>query len=161
MHRSSSSWRAGRFAVGAVVLTALSFLTVSRIAAQAVAPGAPNEPQVQLIQPPGQAAPPLTVTLQDARARAEKYNADFLAAATDAKNAHEDTVQARNTRLPSVYYRMDYLGTQGNGTLPAGRFVTNDGVHVYRAWGVLHQDFSAPTFLGTASKRAAAAEAGV
>ena len=36
-----------------------------------------------------------------------------------------------------------YLGTQGNGgKISDGRFVTNDGIHVYRAWGVLHQDLS-------------------
>ena len=72
--------------------------------------------------------------------------------------AHEDLVQARAARLPTASFKSDYLGTQGNGVLPSGRFVTNDGVHVYRDWGVVHQDFIA-AFTGTASQRAAAAEA--
>jgi outer membrane protein TolC len=163
MDRSSSSWRVRHFAVSAVVLTAISFLTVSRIAAQAVAPGpasAPvDEPQVQLVQPPGQTAPPLTITLQDAQSRAEKYNADFLSAGIDAKNAHEDTLQARNARLPSVNYNMTYYGTEGNGKLPSGRFVTNDGVHVYQVWGIVHQELSMNTLRGTGASHAAAAEA--
>jgi outer membrane protein TolC len=165
MDRSGSAWRgeaAGRFVVCAVLM-AISSLVAIRSAAQTIAPGAApaptNEPQVQLVQPPGQAAPPLTLTLQDAQARAEKYNADFLAAASDAKSAHQDALQARNARLPSVNYRMDYLGTEGNGVLPEGRFVTNDGVHVYRVWGMLHQDFSMNTFTGLGSSRATAAEA--
>ncbi len=40
----------------------------------------------------------------------------------------------------------EYLGTQGNGKTPSGRFVTNDGVHMYRDWAVLHQDLTADTF---------------
>jgi outer membrane protein len=54
---------------------------------------------------------------------------------------------------------MQYLGTQGNGKVASGRFVTNDGVHVYRAWGVFHGEVSANTVLGTGYHRATAAEA--
>jgi outer membrane protein TolC len=99
------------------------------------------------------------VTLQDALERAKKNDAQFLATLTDARNAHEDLVQAKAARFPTVNYRMDYLGTQGNGITPNGRFVTNDGVHVYRAWGVIHEELSVNTFMGTATQRAAAAEA--
>jgi outer membrane protein TolC len=61
--------------------------------------------------------------------------------------------------LPSLTGRSEYLGTQGNGTLASGRFVTNDGVHVYRDWGVVHQDLSPGTLARTAVRRAAVAEA--
>jgi outer membrane protein TolC len=54
--------------------------------------------------------------------------------------------------------RSEYLGTQGNGTLPSGRFVTNDGVHVYRDWGVVHQDFTA-AITRTSIERASVSEA--
>jgi outer membrane protein TolC len=51
------------------------------------------------------------------------------------------------------------LGTQGDGKLPQGRFVTNDGVHVYREWAVLHQDLSPGVLSRVAIERAGAAEA--
>lgn len=107
---------------------------------------------------PGQPAPP-TLTLQDALARAEKNEPLFLSAVGAAQLAHEDSVQARALLLPSVGLRSEYLGTQGNGILPSGRFVTNDGVHVYRDWGVLHQDLSPSTLMKTGYQRAKAAEA--
>ena len=61
--------------------------------------------------------------------------------------------------LPSVGYTQQYLGTQGNGKTPSGRYVTNDGVHVYRVWGVFHQDMPAGFFTLSPYKRAAAAAA--
>lgn len=105
---------------------------------------------------PSQPAP-MTLTLQDALARAQANAPQLLSALSDAGAAHEDLLQARAARLPTASFQSDYLGTQGNGVLPSGRFVTNDGVHVYREWGVVHQDFMA-AFLGTGSQRAAAAE---
>jgi outer membrane protein TolC len=93
---------------------------------------------------PGAAqAAPLTLTLQDALARAQANAPQLLSAANDALVAHEDLLPARASQRPSVSFQSDYLGTQGNGVLPSGRFVTNDGVHVYREWGVVHQDFTA------------------
>ena len=143
-------------------LTALGILP-GRAFAQANAPTVTIQPQAPtpLMQPgaPGQSGAPVTVTLQDALARAQKNSADLLLATTDARYAHEDTVQARAARLPSVNYSMQYLGTQGNGVLPSGRFVTNDGIHVYRAWGVFHQELSPNTLFGTGYHRATAAEA--
>ncbi len=100
---------------------------------------------------------PLTLTLQDAQARAQANAPQLLSALSDASAAHEDLLQARAARLPTAGFQSDYLGTQGNGVLSSGRFVTNDGVHIYREWGVVHQDFTA-AFLGTGSQRAAAAE---
>lgn len=86
---------------------------------------------------------PLTLTLQDALARAQMNVPQLLAAVSDANVAHEDIQQARAATRPSLSVKSDYLGTQGNGVFPSGRFVTNDGVHVYREWALLHQDFTA------------------
>ena len=72
--------------------------------------------------------------------------------------AHQDLVQAKSGQLPSASFRSEYLGTQGNGVLPTSRFVTNDGVHVYRDWGIVHQDFTAAV-TKTATERASATEA--
>ncbi|MGH9594277.1 MAG: TolC family protein, partial [Bryobacteraceae bacterium] len=105
-----------------------------------------------------QAPAPLTLTLQDALARAQANDPAVLAAVSDASSAHEDLRQARAALLPSAKLQSDYLGTQGNGVLPSSRFVTNDGVHVYREWGVVHQDFTAAV-TRTGPKRAIEAEA--
>jgi outer membrane protein TolC len=120
------------------------------------------ESSVPLLQPPGpgQSGAPITVTLQDALERARKNDAGYRSAVSDAKNAHEDRLQARNALLPSIEGSVQYLGTQGNGgRISDGRFVTNDGIHVYRAWGVFHQDLSPGIFMGTGLKKAKAAEA--
>jgi len=143
----------------ALVLTAaLGFLPLQTFA-QTGAP--PADATVQLAHPagPDQSAAPITVTLQDAIQRAQKNDAQFLATARDAKSAHEDRVQARNTLLPSVSDSTQYLGTQGNGKTPEGRFVTNDGVHVYREWAVIHEDLSPNNYMLTGLRRASAAEA--
>src|SRR5712692_2302745 len=102
---------------------------------------------------------PLTLTLQDALARAQQNDPQFLSAVSDAKLAREDRVQARAALLPSLGLRSEYLGTQGNGLLASGRYVTNDGVHVYRDWSVLHQDLSPGALMRTGYRRATAAEA--
>jgi len=102
---------------------------------------------------------PITIMLQDAIQRARQNYAQYLAAITDAKIAHEDSVQARAALLPSVGCTQQYLGTQGNGQLPIGRYVTNDGVHVYRAWSVFHQDMPAGFFTLSPYRRATAGEA--
>jgi outer membrane protein TolC len=107
----------------------------------------------------GEDQTPQPVTLQDAIARAQKIYSPYLSTVTDAQVAREDYRQARNAMLPSMSYRQEYLGTEGNGKTPNGRFVTNDGVHVYRAWGVFHQDFAPGFFSGAPYKRAVAAAA--
>jgi outer membrane protein TolC len=81
----------------------------------------------------------------------------LLSAINDANLAREDLVQARAAQRPSASFRSEYLGTQGNGVLPSGRFVSNDGVHLYRDWGIVHQDFTA-ALTKTGPQRAAAAE---
>jgi outer membrane protein TolC len=119
-------------------------------------------PLVQL-QPPapngGQTPPPPTFTLQDALARAARIEPQFLSAQNAAQLAREDRFQARASLLPSAGVRSDFLNTQGNGVFPSGRYVTNDGVHVYREWGVFHQDLSPGTFSASGYHRASAAEA--
>jgi len=106
--------------------------------------------------PPAQSAP-LTLTLLDALARAQTNAPQLLSAINDANLAREDLVQARAAQRPSASFRSEYLGTQGNGVLPSGRFVSNDGVHLYRDWGIVHQDFTA-ALTKTGPQRAAAAE---
>jgi outer membrane protein TolC len=121
----------------------------------------PAEPQVQLAEPgrAGQTGPPLTLTLQDALERARQNDAAYLSAVTDARNAHEDRSQARASLLPSVSTTTQELLTSGASVLSTGRFVTNDGVHVYRAWGVFHEDLSPNLFTLNGYKRASSAEA--
>jgi outer membrane protein TolC len=143
-----------------LLAVALTFTTlVSPGIAQTAAAVVPVELPLQLEAPSGQAAPPVTVTLQDALGRARQNDAQLLSAITDAKIAREDRHIAKGALLPSISYSTQYLGTQGNGITPNGRFVTNDGVHVYRNWGVLHQEISSNTLLATGYRHASAAEA--
>ena len=80
-----------RFFVLTLGLAVAVILPVSRAAAQAT----PNEPSgesdVQLLQPKGpeQAAPPATITLQDALERARKLDPTFLGATYDARSARD------------------------------------------------------------------------
>jgi len=130
--------------------------------AQTAAPQITPEAPVQLVYPPkpaGETGPPATITLADALQRAQKNNAEFLSALSDQRVAQEDRLQARNARLPQFGFRSEYLGVQGNGKTPNGRFVTQDGVHVYREWATLHQDLTANILMGTDYKRSQAAEA--
>jgi outer membrane protein TolC len=99
------------------------------------------------------------VTLQTALERAQRNEPQLLAAFNAANLAREDTIQARAALYPAFGARSDYLNTQGNGKLPSGRYVTNDGVHVYREWATLHQDLSPGTVTRTGVQRAAALEA--
>jgi outer membrane protein TolC len=114
---------------------------------------------VPLVQPEGPAAPPIVVTLQDALDRARNNDVQFQSAIADALVAREDRAQAGASLLPGVRNSTQYLPTQGNGALPTGRFVSNDGVHMYREWAVVHQEVSANTFVRTSVRRATAAEA--
>lgn len=102
---------------------------------------------------------PATLTLKDALELAQKNEPQFLATVNDLQIAHEDTRQARAAQLPSFGLKSEFINTQGNGSLPESRFVTQDGVHVYREWATMHQDLSAGTITGVGSSRAAAQEA--
>ena len=109
--------------------------------------------------PGGAQAPPATLTLQDALARAQRYEPQFLAAQSAVLAAREDTVQARAAMLPTLGVHSEYLNTQGNGVFPSGRYVTQDGVHVYRDWGTFHQDLSPGTLTRSGYRRAQVAQA--
>jgi outer membrane protein len=101
---------------------------------------------------------PLTLTFQDALERARRLDPQLSSATADAESARQDRVQARAALLPSVSFTGQYLFTQGNGKRVESRYVTADGVHVYRAWPTIHQDFSANTLTKTSYRRATAAE---
>lgn len=121
-----------------------------------------GSPTLELAKPPGpdQSQPPRVITLADAMDQARKVDASFHSALTDAKLAREDRTQARNAILPTISYTSQALLTQGNGgRTTVGRFVTNDGVHVYRSWGVFHEDLSPANYLGTTYRSARAAAA--
>jgi outer membrane protein TolC len=119
----------------------------------------PEQPPLALVQPEGAAGPPLVLTFRDALVRAQQNDAQFQASAADAANAREDRVQAKAGLLPSVSYTTQYLGNQANGVNPNGRFVSLDGVHMYRAWGVARQEVSANTFTQATLHKARAEEA--
>jgi len=95
-------------------------------------------------QAPPDNATPLTITLQDALQRAQKYSQQTFNANIEALLAHEDTVQAKAALFPSVNGLSQYIYTQGNGT-PTGVFVPNDGVHVYNDYATAHADLFAPS----------------
>jgi outer membrane protein TolC len=126
---------------------------VAALSEFAAGPGQSNETfkQVQ--------SPFPTLTLQDALERAQRLDPQFQSAVSNAKLAHEDRIQSRAAPFPTLGLSSQYLNTQGNGFIPTGRFVTEDGVHVYREWGVVRQDLSPATLLRTDYKRATAVEA--
>ncbi len=146
---------------GVALLLGIMVLSPSLAFAQEARASGTLQGPLQLVQPisPGQSAPPVTITFQDALDRARKNDPTFLGAQSDAQSALEDRKQALAGMLPQVTTSTQYLGTQGNGKTPTGRFVTNDGVHVYREWGVFHEDISPNTYLRTGYTRAQAAEA--
>ena len=151
-------------------LTAMAFLGLAMVFPSCKAQVLADAPQPAGVQARVVAEPeqpqslpntnaPAVVTLQDAIQRARRYYAQYGAALTAARLAKENSTQARAALLPSISYTQQYLGTQGNGKIPTGRFVTNDGVHVYRAWAVLHQDMPAGFFTFAPYRSAAAAAA--
>jgi outer membrane protein len=105
------------------------------LTAQAAAPPAPSA-----------TAQPLSITLRDAIARAQKLSPTLAAALAQAKVAAGATTQARAANLPNVTGISQYLYTQGNGTV-AARFIANNGVHEYIAQADVHQAVSAPLLL--------------
>lgn len=114
---------------------------------------------VQLQHPQGQTAAPPVITLQDALNRAANLDAQYLAARSNAALAVQDRLQSKAALLPGFTQSTQDHITQGNGTIPTGRFVSNDGIHMYRVWAVGHQDVTADTFQRTTYRRAQAAEA--
>jgi len=122
----------------------VGFLFVTTMLSLLAIASAQNTPNtVDADNNPNQAtsAAPLTVTLQDAIARARKNNREYRAALTAYGSAKEDRVQGRAALLPGVNYNAGFLYTEGNGT-SSGRFVAANGVHEYLSQGNVHQDIS-------------------
>ena len=141
-----------------VLRSRLALAAVLLSTAGAFAQEQPTSPPLAIVQPEGAARPPLTITLQDALDRARQNDSQFQTAVTDANIAREDRVQARAGLYPAISYSTQYLGNSPNGVNPNGRFVSLDGVKMYRAWGVAHQELSPNVVMGTTLKRAQALE---
>ena len=137
------------------VLVTVAMAPAHSVDAQSAQAGSP----LPLVHMEGAAAPPVMVTLQDAIERARANDSTFQASAADALNAAEDRVQAKAALLPALSGTTQYLGNQANGVNPNGRFVSMDGVNMYRAWAVAHEEVSAGTFTLAPYRRAQAAEA--
>ncbi len=135
------------------------YLILIAAVSSAFAQGPEPPPSLQFARPQGPGAPPPVITLQDALERAKQVDAPYQLAIADASVAREDRIQAKSAMMPTANYTNQYLGTQGNGKLPSGRFVTNDGVHVYRTWGIVHQDINPNLFYKSGYRRAQAVEA--
>ncbi len=140
-------------------VVALALLLSPLCAGAQNAPVVPTVPPLTLVQPEAPVGPPPVITLADALQRAKQNEPQFLAAAADAAAAREDRTQAQAARLPSFSDSTQYIGNQASPGLPTGRFVSMDGVHMYREWLQAHQEVSPNTVLGTSVRRAAAAQA--
>ncbi|HEY7284076.1 MAG TPA: TolC family protein [Vicinamibacterales bacterium] len=137
---------------GPAFAAGMCLLLAARVSAQT-----PQPPT--LVRPDSSAGPPLTLTLQDALDRAKQNDAQFQSVAADADLATEDRVQAKAGLFPAFSATTQYLGNQANGVNPNGRFVSLDGVNMYRAWAVMRQDLSPSTFTATPLHKARAVEA--
>jgi outer membrane protein TolC len=126
-------------------------------------PAAPQElrpaPPLALVHPEGPTGPPVVLTLPDALERARSNDAQFQSSVADLALAREDRVQARSSLLPALSHTTQYLGNQPNGVNPNGRFVSLDGVKMYRSWAVVHEELSPNTVTLTPLRRTEAAEA--
>jgi outer membrane protein TolC len=143
--------RTGLLAAAAVLVGAMA----------AGAQEAPLPPPLVLVHPEAPSAPPVTVTLQDALQRAKQNETQFLTSVADAAIAREDRVQAKAGLLPAFSHTTQYLGNQStpDNINPNGRFVSMDGVHMYRSWAVMRQEISPGVFMRTPLRKAEAAEA--
>jgi outer membrane protein TolC len=117
------------------VLVVLSLLSTARAQNAVNAADANNDPNQSTN------SAPLTITLQDALARARKNSPEYRAAQTAYASAKEDRVQGRAALLPGVDYNAGFLYNQGNGT-STGRYIGANGVHEYLSQGNVHQDIS-------------------
>ena len=113
---------------------------------------------------------PVTITLQDALARARSNNPQYRSALTDLGLAREDRVQARAALLPNVNYDTSFIYTEGTGPLPVAcanptlgcptsRFIANNGVHEYISQGNAHEALSLTNFADYRRSSAALAQA--
>ena len=132
-------------------ITAFVSLLALRVSLAAQTPDA-NVP-LQFARPPGPAAPPAVITLQDALDRANKVDVGVRLALIEAEIAREEIFQAEADLRPSLSHTTDYIGTQGNGVAPTGRYVAADGVHLYRSVVTVHQEVSADLILKTRDRK--------
>jgi outer membrane protein TolC len=124
-----------------------------------IAPAAPPVPSLSLARPEAAGGAPPVITLADALQRAKKYEATFLSAVADAASAGDDIAQAKAGLLPAVSATTQYIGNQESPALKTGRFVSMDGVNMYRAWLVAHEELSPGAYTGATLRKAQAAEA--
>jgi outer membrane protein TolC len=111
-----------------------------------------------LVHAEAPAGPPVTITLQDALQRARQIDLQVLTSETDATLAYEERLQARSARMPAFSYTTQYLGNQASPKLLTGRFVSLDGVNMYRAWAVMRQELSPSVLTATSLHKAQATE---
>jgi len=154
-----SDSRRPRFVVGrsAAVILAAAILSASHARAQDI----PQGPPIQLAKPDAPAGAPAVLTLADALQRARQNDLTYQSSVADADVAREDRVQARATMLPAISNTTQFLGNSPtpNNVVPNGRFVSLDGVRMYREWGVAHQELSVNTLTLAPLRKAQAAEA--
>ena len=127
-------------------------------AAGASAQNGPTVP-LTLAHPDAPSGAPLVLTLADALQRAKVNEPTFLASAAEAAIAKDEYIQAKAAMLPAFGATTQYIGNQESPALRTGRFVSMDGVNMYRAWLTAHQELSAGTFSGALLRKAQAAEA--
>lgn len=116
-------------------------LALSMLVAATYAQNPSDQVAVSGSNQPAPSNAPVTVTLQDALARAKKNSPEYRAALTEYGIAKEDKVQSRAALLPNVNYNAEFLYTEGNGTA-SSRFIANNGVHEYISQGNVHQEIS-------------------
>jgi len=135
-----------------------SIVVVAIVLVGAAGAGA-QTPSLSLAHPETASGPPMVITLADALQRAKQNEPAFLAAAADAAIARDDRVQTKAGMLPAFSATTQYLGNRESPGLKTGRFVSMDGVNMYRGWLVARQDLSTSTFMGTPLRKAQATEA--
>lgn len=143
------------------IRVALSIALIAGASASAQNVTAPTTTPPTLAHPEASTGPPPVITLADALQRAKQNEQQFLSAQADAAIAHEDRVQAGAARLPAFSNSTQYIGNQASTPdgLKTGRFVSMDGVNMYREWLQAHQEFSLNTLGGTSVRRTTALEA--
>jgi outer membrane protein TolC len=100
---------------------------------------------------------PQVIGLKDALQLAKAFSPLYQTAQTNSRLAHENRLQARDARLPTVNALNQFVYTEGNGT-PSGVFIANDGVHVYNEQAVVRENLLSLVRNGQ-SRQAQAAEA--
>src|SRR6266704_1193739 len=151
--------RTSAFASSGVRVATVLSMCLLGIVSMAWAFGQDATSQANVAADPQQnTAAPLTLTLQDALARARKINPEYHAALTELGIAKEDRVQSRAALLPNVTYNTAFLYTEGNHT-PTGRFIAANGVHEHQSQGNAHQVISLENLADYRRLRAAEAVA--